>query len=650
MNSVIGPEGSRPAPKHFVNGRNRIILSLLFIAVLIATVSFTVNARFFVHAQSASSPLATPAQLDQLNQQLAGRLRIVGQKSNALAPAALPAYNNASTTNDNAPTQANFDGAGRSYSAQGLALAGLTPNKTFVYDGISFVWPNSPVGKANNYVALGQVLPLNPIANPTILGFVGAASNGQSAGNAVITYTDNTTQTFSLGMSDWTQVNPAYGNHAVASITYRNLKTGRQSIKTFLFYAHVGVDPAKVVQSVKLPTNAGRGQLHIFAVGVRSGYTNIYNNSGMSDDANPGPANFDGGGSSYSLTSVISNSGGLLAPGNTVQYNGMNLTMPDALGGSPDNFLAQGQTVKIASPVTGAVRIGIVGSATNGPSCGTAFINYVGGNTQSFSLCLSDWTLNALHNPASYGNTPLGVETHLNSHSGSRNVYTFLFYTEVRVDPTQTVSSITLPSATTRGQLHVFTLGASAIEVDNNVGARHDNGTTYGTNLFADIDGQYNAYSIEALHAAGMSQPDQNGLMHFKFNGVNFITADSYSDYPDNTVGLGQTIAYPSLTATRLAFLGAATNGPQVGTATINYTDGTKQTFQLGFNDWASPSPLRYGNTIAMTMQYRNGLQGKHGPKVYMYYMQVTLTAGKTVASLTLPSNKSMHIFGFSAA
>jgi hypothetical protein len=649
MSSVIGPEGSRPASRRFVNGRNRIILSLLFIAVLIATVSFTVNDLFFAHAQSNSSPLATPAQLDQLNQQLNSRLHVVGLKNNALAPSALPAYNNASTSNDSATAQGNFDGAGRSYSAQALSLAGVTPNKTFVYNSTSFQWPNFPVGKTNNYVAAGQVLSLSPVANAPILGFIGAASNGQSVGNATITYTDTTTKVFPLGLSDWTQVNPAYGNRVVASMTYRNLKTGRQNIKTFLFYTSVAIDPTKVVQSVTLPTSAGKGQLHIFAVGVYS-LTAAYNNTAMSDDANPGLANFDGGGSSYSLASVISGSGGALTPGNTVQYDGMNLTMPDALGGSPDNYQANGQTLKIASPVANAGRIGIVGSATNGPSCGTASIGYASGSTQSFSLCLSDWTLNGLHSPASYGNTPFGIERYLNSRSGARNVYTFLFYTEIQVDPTQTVSSITLPSSTTRGQLHVFAIGASTLETDNNVGARHDNGTTYGTNLFANADGQYNAYSIEALNAAGMSKADKYGLMYFKFNGVTFVTADSYSEYPDNTVGLGQTIVYPSLTITRLAFLGSATNGPQVGTATITYTDGTTQTFPLGFNDWAVSSPLRYGNAVALTMQYRNTPQGKHTLKNYMYYTQVTLTAGKTVASLTLPKNSNIHIFGFSAA
>ena len=648
---MIGPEGSRPAPRRFVNGRNRIILSLLFIAVLIATVSFTVNDLFFAHAQSSSSsPLATSTQLDQLNQQLNSKLRVVGLKNNALVPSALPAYNNLGTSNDNAPTQGNFDGGGRSYSAQALALSGVTLNKTFVYDGINFLWPNSPVGKANNYVAAGQVLPLSPVANATTLGFIGAASNGQSVGNAIVTYTDATTTIFPLGMSDWTQVNPAFGNRVVTSTTYRNSKTGRLNAKNFLFYASVAVDSTRVIQSVTLPSSVHGGQLHIFSVGTRATFTDLYNNVAMSDDANPAAGNFDGGGGSYSLQSVISNSGGALAPGNTVQYGGMNLAMPDTLGGSPDNYLAQGQTIRLASPVVNAVRVGIVGSATNGASCGTASINYVGGNVQSFALCFSDWTLNGLHRPASYGNVPLGIENYRNGRSGTNNVYTFIFYTEVLVDPNQTVSSITLPSSTTGGQLHVFTVGASTVEADNNVGARHDNGTTYGTNLFANADGQYNAYSIEALHAAGMSQPDQKGLMHFKFNGVNFLTADSYSEYPDNTVPLGQTLAYPSATLTRLAFLGAATNGPHAGTATITYTDNTTQTFQLGFNDWSKPSPALYNNSIALTMPYRDTLQGRQNLKIYMYYTQVTLTPGKTVASLTLPTNSNIHIFGFSAA
>ena len=240
---MIGPEGSRPTPRRFVNGRNRIILSLLFIAVLLTTVSFTVNDLFFAHAQSSSSsPLATPAQLDQLNQALNSRLHVVGLKNNALVPSSLPPYNNLGTSNDSAPTQGNFDGAGHSYSAQALALSGVTLNKTFVYDGINFLWPNPPIGRANNYAAAGQVLPLSPVANATTLGFIGAASNGPAVGNAVVTYTDNTTLVFPLGMSDWTQANPAYGNHIVTSTTYLNARTGRLNIKIHVFYASVAVD------------------------------------------------------------------------------------------------------------------------------------------------------------------------------------------------------------------------------------------------------------------------------------------------------------------------------------------------------------------------------------------------------------------------
>jgi len=251
MNSIIGPEGSRPAVRRFLGGRNRIFLSLLFVAALLATISFTVNDLFFARAQSTDAPLATPAQLDQLNQQLNSKIHIVGQKNNALLPSSLPAYNNAGTSNDTATTQGNFDGAGHSYSTQALALSGITLNKTFVYDGISFLWPNPAPPHSNNYLSAGQVLPLTPVANATTLGFLGAAANGASSGNAIITYTDGTTKTFALGMGDWAKIQTSFGNKIVTSTMYANAKTGRLNVKVFVFYASVAVDSTKVIQSVK---------------------------------------------------------------------------------------------------------------------------------------------------------------------------------------------------------------------------------------------------------------------------------------------------------------------------------------------------------------------------------------------------------------
>ncbi len=656
MNSGIGPEGSRPAPQRFMSsGRNRIILSLLFVTVLIATVSFTVNDLFFAHAQSTDSPLVTPAQIDQLNQDVRNHISITPKvHANAVNASVLPAYNNVGTSSDGASTNASFDNGGTSYSAQALAWSGIKPNQAFVYDGITFTWPGAAAGAANNYVAAGQVLPVTPVVNATTLGFVGSANNGPSSGTATITYTDNSTLHFTLGMSDWTlgagKVQPSFGNKIVTATLYRDTNTGsKQNVKTYLFYTYVGLDPAKTIQSVTLPTQATSGRIHIFTIGTRSNYSNLYNNAGMSDDANPAGANFDNGGASYSFQSFIgnpNNSSQYLAPGSTVGMEGVNFSWPDTLAGAPNNYLAMGQTVRV-TPVAHGLRVGFIGAATSGPSCGTASVNYVGGNTQSFSLCLSDWTLNALHNPASYGNIPFNVTPYRNIPSGKQNVPAFVFYTEVRVDPTQTVESVTLPSSTTSGSLHIFAIGVSAGEDFNNVGARQDN----GSNVFVSLDGQHSGYSLDAMNKAGLSKPDTNNWMHLTVNQVKFSVAYSNSVFYDNLAAQGQTLGVaPVKNETRLAFLGAATNRAQVGTATIIYTDGSTSTFQLGFNDWTGPSPLLYHNSIALTMPYRDTLRGAQNIKTYLYYTQVPLTAGKTVAAVTLPTNANIHIFGFSAA
>ncbi len=164
----------------------------------------------------------------------------------------------------------------------------------------------------------------------------------------------------------------------------------------------------------------------------------------------------------------------------------------------------------------------------------------------------------------------------------------------------------------------------------------------------ADADGVGNSYSAEALAQDGLT-PGQP----FTFGGVTFQWPNASPGAPDNIVAQGQTItlaAQPGATA--LAFLGSATNGPASGSATIHYTDGSAQTFTLGFSDWtlgagnASPS---YGNVVAARTPYRNTSSGSSDPHAtYVFYAQVPLANGKTAQSITLPSTTSpteIHIF-----
>jgi len=184
-----------------------------------------------------------------------------------------PAYSNVGTSNDTNTKAGNFDGGGYSYSAQALQSAGVTPGQPVVFNTVTFTWPGPAAGSPNNYQTSGQALPVTPVNGATTLAFLGSSSNGPSIGTAIITYTDGTTQTFQLGLSDWTltggKVPPSYGNQTVVTTIYRNGPTGQQTVKAYVFYTDVALTPGKTVVSVTLPSTLNQGHLHIFAVGTK---------------------------------------------------------------------------------------------------------------------------------------------------------------------------------------------------------------------------------------------------------------------------------------------------------------------------------------------------------------------------------------------
>ena len=185
-----------------------------------------------------------------------------------------PSYNNIGVSSDNNRAAASFDYGYASYSAQALQAAGLAPGSSPVFDGLTFRWPNAAPSTQDNVVARGQTIPLSPPSSGSTLAFLGAATNGPSAGLATIRYSDGSTQSFRLGFADWTlnggwASRPAYGNKVVVTMPYRNRTNGtRQLEKTYVFYVAVALQPGKTVTGVTLPARVNRGLLHILALTV----------------------------------------------------------------------------------------------------------------------------------------------------------------------------------------------------------------------------------------------------------------------------------------------------------------------------------------------------------------------------------------------
>ncbi|HEY6498043.1 MAG TPA: glycoside hydrolase family 76 protein [Streptosporangiaceae bacterium] len=183
-----------------------------------------------------------------------------------------PFFNDAGVSDDTSQAAGNFDGLGYSYSEQALTAAGLTPGTAFSSGGVRYNWPGAAAGQPDNLIAAGQVITVLPVAGATELGVVGSASNGPSSGTLTITYTDGTTQSATLGLTDWTAGSPSFGNGTAAAMPYRNSASGSsQQIGTKVFTTNIALQPGKTVASVTLPSRADQGELHVFALGTDQG-------------------------------------------------------------------------------------------------------------------------------------------------------------------------------------------------------------------------------------------------------------------------------------------------------------------------------------------------------------------------------------------
>jgi phospholipase C len=196
------------------------------------------------------------------------------QQTAVPAPAASLAadYDNVGISLDTDQGAGDFDGGGYSYSATGLANAGLTPGATVTADGVTFTWPNVAAGAPDNVLSAGQIILVNGTAGQTTLGLLGSSSNGASSGTIAIFYTDGTSSTGTVSFNDWAG-GPGNGDTAVATMPYRNSAGGSQTLNMYIYVTTVAVDSSKTVESVVLPnvngTDSGTA-MHIFALALGS--------------------------------------------------------------------------------------------------------------------------------------------------------------------------------------------------------------------------------------------------------------------------------------------------------------------------------------------------------------------------------------------
>jgi predicted alpha-1,2-mannosidase len=185
-----------------------------------------------------------------------------------------PFYNTTGISNDGAATTADYDGDGFSYSEQALTAAGFAPGATVSSGGLSYTWPNAAASQPDSIMASGQEIPFTSPSGATKIGFLGSAvnaGNSGASGTVTVTYTDGTTSTATLGMSDWTLGGgggtPQFGNLIAATTPYRNFEDGsKQQINTYVFSQTIPITSGKTVASITLPGAVSGGSIGIFTI------------------------------------------------------------------------------------------------------------------------------------------------------------------------------------------------------------------------------------------------------------------------------------------------------------------------------------------------------------------------------------------------
>jgi hypothetical protein len=117
----------------------------------------------------------------------------------------------------------------------------------------------STTGTDKNFVeADGQTVTL-PKGNYGALQVLGAAVNGGTGvlgGSAVVTYTDGTTTSALLQLTDWGKRDLEFGNTAAITMPYRMSTGGKNNTQVSLYRATVALDASKTVRSITLPRSS----------------------------------------------------------------------------------------------------------------------------------------------------------------------------------------------------------------------------------------------------------------------------------------------------------------------------------------------------------------------------------------------------------
>ncbi len=343
-------------------------------------------------------------------------------------PVSLAAYyNRTGIYTDGRSFSVGVDGSYGAYSANLLGL-------TLSYNGL--VFNLGPSNVADVVYCAGQTINLPAGRFNTLQILATGVQGNQAAQTFTVTYTDNSTASFTQSFSDWANPQHYPGESTVITMPYRDDSGGTQeSLNVTVDGYAFTLDETKTVKSITLPSDSNVVLLSMMLANdpVSATLTSYYNRAGIYADGvtytNPATGGLDGGGASYSGTLL----GGSQTWSNTVfNFGPVNTT----------NIIScASQTIALPPGNYSVLRMlatGVQGGQTSQPFV----VTYSDASTTTFVQSLSDW-----YSPANYvGESKAIVMGHRNNANGTADNRTFYLYGySFALNAAKTVQSIRLP-------------------------------------------------------------------------------------------------------------------------------------------------------------------------------------------------------------
>ena len=338
-------------------------------------------------------------------------------------------YNRAGIYSDGLAFGGGLDGGGTAYSANLLGRSLFWNNLVFGF---------GPTNALDVVSCASQTITLPAGQFNTLQILATGVQGNQTAQTFTVTYTDNSTATFTQSFSDWANQQSYSGENKLITMPYRNTSTGgSQALNVSLDGYVIVLDETKTVKNIILPSNSNLILLSMTLANdpVSVPLATYYNRAGIYTDGttftNPATGGIDGNGYAYSGTLL----GGLQTWTNTI-FNFGPVNATNVISGA-------NQTIPL--PPGNYSRLQMLATAVNGNQASQSFVvTYTDASTATFVQGLSDW-----FSPQNYAGEseaiPMGYRNSSDGSSSENNAL-YLYGYNFALNPAKAVQSIRLPN------------------------------------------------------------------------------------------------------------------------------------------------------------------------------------------------------------